>query len=330
MDNIYKELTNLEDYEFSTRLDYFIKKKGYSRNDFYKLIEKNEDESINISERTYNSYFCNGTNKRYPKKDLTKLMAEKLEIKEFCLTPHTAEFKQRLEYMLNFYAKIFKCSKEKVINMDFDNMFYDADMGELEYVKYIWEQFNELFIKTNYSVTIEVRASVLLILQYYFDNLKKIPILIDEKNLDIINFFLSLNDKGKKKLINYGKIIINKFKNDEQSPYLYNFDDLCKAYDLNIDKLEQAKGNSSNNKIGKINETKLKKEIEKRIYYDYNFADFIECLNDFSKCKPCELEIILICLFIDYKNNNFFPIDAIESLLLIAQLFSMDKEFNSI
>ena len=74
--------------------------------------------------------------------------------------------------------------------------------------------------------------------------------------------------------------------------------------------------------------TQLKEKINQKIHFDYVFADFVNMLMRCSTCQPYQLEIILICVFMDYKNNDFFPQNALESFLLIAQLFSLDEEFS--
>lgn len=325
MNNIYSELMNLDDFEFSTRLKYFIKKSGLSRSDFYDLLEEDLKDQM-ISKRAFDSYFATKAGKRYPKK-IVKAMATILKIDEWLLIPHTEDFQKVFDCRLKYWQRILSFSNaEEVINFNFDNIIEDFSDLESDYVEYFYKDFQKQFLENNKNISYKNKISFILILQYLLDNDK---LNLDDSICDIIDCFSTLNDKGKEKLIDYGNIIINDYVYEQSSPYQYSIKALCEKYLISPDELEKDSGSFKNNIVGKIYITQLKNRLRNKISFDYKFVNFIEMLIECSNCQPYQLEIILICIFMDYKNNNFFPKDALESFLLIAQLFSLDKEFCS-
>lgn len=138
---------------------------------------------------------------------------------------------------------------------------------------------------------------------------------INVKIYMLLEDFSLLNESGKVKLIKYGNIII---------------DDVLSC--------------STNELILPRNSSELKQAIykEKRISFDMlwrkikrisdkhepQFTNFLKELYELNT-KIENWDIFLIGMNLDKINNDFFPEDALESYVLIADLFSLDEDFQN-
>ena len=169
-----------------------------------------------------------------------------------------------------------------------------------------------------------MRKGILCILQYY---LESEALHISNTIYDIIKCFFRLNEKGQEKIILYGRIIIEEFLDESIMEPIYDITQLCKKYDVNYNEPLSEQESHNNKKIGKINLTILKNSFDKKVKFDYRIIDFIYMLLFMTMLSFSHLNIILMCIFMDNKNNSIFPDDSLESYLLIAELFSRDEEF---
>lgn len=337
-DNIlFKELVNLKDYEFSTRLDCILKFFKKSRNSFYDDIEKEtENETAKISKRTYDSYFSKSEeNKRKPKEATVKIMAKILNIDMWLLTPNADIFKENLDGFINLYSKPLNVKPEKVPDL----LLLQEDPDELEAMYYanIYQHYKNRFFNST-DIDDKIRKGILCILNYYDEYEKNEALYINPQIYEIIDCFLQLNEKGREKIILYGKFIVENFQSKNDSEPLYDIVQLCKKYDVVVngmvtdDTPSSTENGANNNKLGQINLTMLANNIEQKIKYNYNVVDFLDLLNDLATCGFSHLSIILICILFDNEKKNgkkVFPDDALESYLLINQLFVMDEEFQA-
>ncbi len=328
-----KELGTLENKDLSTRLNYILKCLGKSKKDFYKDYEeiaikktKENSEYYLISERTFMSYF-NTTNekknKRLPKKETRELMAEALEVEMWMLLPKADDFERMYKRIINFYSKALKVKTEFV----YDYIVQAVDMDEIERSEneFVSKCFkSNIFNLQNRKIDDKMRKGILCILQYY---LESEALHISNTIYDIIKCFFRLNEKGQEKIILYGRIIIEEFLDESIMEPIYDITQLCKKYDVNYNEPLSEQESHNNKKIGKINLTILKNSFDKKVKFDYRIIDFIYMLLFMTMLSFSHLNIILMCIFMDNKNNSIFPDDSLESYLLIAELFSRDEEF---
>ena len=136
----------MDDYEFSTRLKFFLSKKDISREKFYRDYLQNE-----VEKRTYDSYFSKGVNKRYPKKETVELIAQKLGIEPWLLTPHTKEYEDKLKRLVRMIG---------ITEEEFEeNDFKLCDAEQLEYIALEIEHliFNEILFGKSDSINNKIR-----------------------------------------------------------------------------------------------------------------------------------------------------------------------------
>lgn len=293
----------LKDFDFGSRLDYLLRKKGISREKFYNDSEKLQNA---IEWDTFKSYFANGKKKRYPKIETTEIIAEELKIDKDLLNPH---------HIIGLFQTLFKDNKKLYLEFDYD-LIYDSEIEDVYDVYRVIADFKAKFLngETMYN---NASKKIISIIQLYLDSSN-----FNALTNDIIQLFMKLNEKGKEKFILYGKNIISSFINNDDL-YDTNIERLCEKYGL-IDEIGDKERYQSSLKIGVINLEEFSKRLEDKVSFDYNFAEFLYWLMDFDLQY---LDVVLISNFLDYKNNPVFPQDALESYLLIAQLFSLDNEF---
>lgn len=278
--NVCNEVSKMNDYEFSTRLTFFLKEKGISKMEFY----KDYLEEV-IEERTYRSYFGKGVNKRYPKKDTAELIAKKLGVEPWLLTPHTKEFEKKLKRRV----RMIGITEAKFEEYGFE--LYDYEQAECDKLKEDHQLFNEILFGNSDRVNKKMRNIILLIVQYYFDLEEPF---ISESILEIIMQVKYMNEDVKKKFYEYIDLIIVGLYIDtcDEAFLELKYDDLCKRYSLSLEKLDRR------NKIyvGNVNVKELEKKVEEKGTGNISFNNLKEILVFISELDVEYVDILLKCI----------------------------------
>ena len=293
------DIKKMGNYDFSTRLKFFIEKWGKKESDFYEKLY----ERLGISERAFKSYLASKENisARKPKKETINVMAEILNIPPLFLVWDAEEFESIFNNYLDEYQKNFKVQISSVdieTDYDVDPWCYNTKEENFEIFK---EKITNEYPKDEEHK--EIYCFLEILVSYWMKRKKKF--VINEKVYTIINCFECLNQMGREKLLKYGNIIIDDVLSQVHEKVMFPLSrkELIKNADFNFGKF----------KLGYLD--------------SYPYLDGMgEELLDLN-LQEYQWDIFLLCFNIDTNNNSFFPDDALESFVLIAQLFSLDEEF---
>lgn len=307
-----KEIEEMDSFDFAERLRFFIKKSGLSQIEFYeKLFTKYE-----LAERTFRSYLANKEAKsvRHPKPETIEKMAEILNVPSGFLIWDTTEFKKFLEkYKEN--AKHMTHILPLTIDIDKTDIEFELHpellLNKDEYIDWLEDLFNEQN-NPNDEKNEPLYCFIQLLLEI-FEKHNLSRLWIDEKIYTLLYFFDLLNESGKAKLIKYGNIIIDDFLSEPTNELI------LPRSSSELEQVALKEERISTHMLWR----KIKRISNKR---EPHFTNFLEELNELNK-KIDNWDIFLIGMNLCEMNNNFFPEDALESYVLIANLFSLDEDF---
>lgn len=308
------EIERMKNFDFAERIRFFIEKFGCSQAEFYRKLCK----EYSLAERTFKSYIAYKDSKSMlrPTPETIKNMAKILNVPSGFLTWDADEFKKFLD---RYKADAMRKTKVLPITIDIENGDIEFQLNpELllsndEYIDYLEQSFKEQNNPDD-KENEDLYCFIQLLLEVFEkDNFSGLR--INDKIYKLLDIFNLLNESGKAKLIKYGNIIVD----DVLS---YSDNDLILP--RNSFELEEIVFREK-----RISSYMLWRKI-KRISNKHwsQFTNFLEELNELN-AKIENWDIFLIGMNLDKMNNDFFPEDALESYVLIADLFSLDEDFQN-